>query len=801
MLKNYIVTAFRAMLRNKLASLITILGLALSLVSVFLLALFVQFEISFEAFHEKRDRLCRVIIQGQTYSKDTNYTEVTPVTTGFLLELNFDTLANAVTVAYNEVIVDVGNEAFTEDAAFAEDSFLEMFTFPLMQGDSHTALRYPKSMIITPEVAERYFGETNPVGQTVTIRTPTHPEPVMVTITGIFHNIPRNDSILREILLSFDVYLALQGQVDGGVHAQTYVELLQASMFSEFKDALQEYHLEDLWAESAFETFHLDIERISDIYLYSHIGVPAGSLNPRLLLVSLVLFAAILILVIACINVTNLLIAGFSKRAKEVGLRKVVGAQHSQLIGQFLIEALVLCGLAFVVALMLTEMLLPRFNTLVHRHLTFNLLSNPGFWVAMLGVTLMVGIIAGMYPAFVLAALKPVSTLQGERLPSTRHLRKILVVIQFIASVVLLIASGILAREITFIKNKALGFETRNMLIVDVNVPEFLDRYESFKAELLRLPEVEHITASSSVAWSGIAQLQYPVDIPGTGRIDTSVLLADPDYLETYGIPLLEGSGFPHNQTDSNTILISESAKRAFGWPRISGKAVNLSALADPRSNHGLVVGVVKDFQYVYPMQRPAPLLIVQHPKLYNVHWIYVSIRFHDRVEQSQRVQVEDIWKQFFPTLQFQAELLETRIERQHKENLEPLSASLQAATVFAMFTAYLGLFGLASYETTRRTKEIGIRKALGATSTEIVMHFVKGFVMLALIANVIAWPLAFFLMRLSFRAINYPYPLHMGPLVFLQAGVISVILAIITVSVQTLRAASVNPVNALRYE
>jgi len=808
MLKNYIVIALRTLLRYKVASLISVLGLALGMACALLIFLFVQFELSFDRFHKNRDRIHRVMVHGTRMTQDGEEVD-RPFGVHDLapkLKAEFSRIRQVVRMSPQSATLKYEGRLFeTNRFYFTDPEFFDIFDFPLTRGNPTEVLKNPNSLVLTAEMAEALFGPKDPIGQVIQLKLP-HSDLMPFTVTGILAPIPKNSSIGISCI-AHKPFPAIKALLPDYIplYTITYIELYNESDATEVAARLKGLRIRDFYADSIFSDWYFSLEALKDVYFSEALQIrgSGGSGQPLMkkgdrLLMWLLTALGSLIVCISCINIMNLSTARSANRAKEIGLRKVVGAMRSQLVAQFMTEAVVLSLIAITFAVALAEVFLPYFNTIVHRELTIAYAQNWEFLLAMALLAVLVGIMSGTYPAFFLSAFSPSATLKGERMPSAVGLRKGLMVVQFVVAIMILIFSFLVTRETRFLRDKPLGFEDERVLVVTIDDLSLEQKYAGLKESLLELRGVDSVTASAHVSWDRGLIAHSSFKCIGTDvTIQQSMMLVDPDYLRVHRIPIAEGEDFPANADKAeNMCVINRTAQRELGLDPIVGKKLHHGSFYTRR-----VVGVVEDFHFRYPTEKIRPLVMVPVPEYWGVRRRFVSVKLNPGDLDTVVTHIEKKVKKVFPNLVFSYFWLDRDIEQMFARNNDPWEISLKFFTAFSIFIACLGLFGFAEYETARCTKEIGIRKAIGATRIQIAWHFIKAFIKISVVANILAWPLAFGFVRTILRHIDYPYPFQMGLHLFLWTGVATILITVITVSLQTFRAASVNPVEALRDE
>ena len=807
MFKNYIVIALRILLRWKIASLISIIGLALGMACALLIFLFVQFELTIDRFHGNYDRIYRVLGHGTRLTHDGE--EVDRAITVFelapKLKSEFSKIRQVVRLSPQHATLKYeGRLLETDRFYFSDPEFFDMFDFALIRGNSSTALTNPNSLVLTTEMTEALFGATDPMGRVVQLKLPFG-DLMPLTVTGVLAPIPDNSSI-RIGCLAHKPFESIKALLPNfmPLYAFTFVTLYNTADASDVSEHLKLLKVRDFYADAIFSKLHFALEAFKDVYFSQALyGISSGGgealiRNGNRMLIWLLATIGLLMVGISCINIMNLSTARSANRAKEIGVRKVIGAMRTQMVTQFLIEAVVLSLIALLLAVALTEVFLPYFNTIVHRELTIAYSRNWGYLSAMVLLAVLVGIVSGIYPAFFLSSFSPTTTLKGQNMPSAVGLRKGLMVVQFVVAIMILIFSFLVTREVRFLRDKSLGFQSEHVLVTVINDVELEKKYAGLKESLLELPGVAYVSASAHASWErGIIGWSTFTCIGTDVTLQQSLMLVDPDFLRVHQIPIIEGEDFPANADKAESMcVINRTAKKEMGLDTIVGKKLHHGGFYSRQ-----VVGVAEDFHFNFPTEKIRPLVMVPVPEYWGFRRRFVSIKLKPGDIDGTVALIEKKVKKVFPNMVFDYFWLNRDIERIFAQKNDPWEISLKFFTGFSIFIACLGLFGFAEYETARLTKEIGIRKAVGATRSQIAWHVIKSFLKLAIVANILAWPLVFLAVRYILRAVDYPYPFQMGVWIFFGTGMVTLLLTVLTISLQTFRAASVDPVEALRDE
>ncbi|HET6567955.1 MAG TPA: FtsX-like permease family protein, partial [Rhodothermales bacterium] len=692
-------------------------------------------------------------------------------------------------------------EAIEEDVLFADPALLEVFTFPLRQGNPTTALAAPDNVVLTEAAARKYFGDADPVGKILQIRLDQTFEDFVVT--GVAADVPGNSTIQFGVILPFERLLMYNGAFRDNAESwhfyspETYVELTQGKAAGQIEASLPAFHRkyhEDVIAhlreEGRFDSTIVqtyDLKPIRDVHLTSYSSP----------LYSYILSGiALAVLLIACINFMTLSIGRSARRAKEVGVRKVVGAQRKQIMAQFWGEAFLLSGIALVAGLVLALLFLPVFNTLTGKSLGFGTAGGWTMGAALLGLVALTGLIAGSYPALVLSGFQPIATLTNRlRFGKSSGFTKSLVVLQFAFTVFLVTSTLIMTRQLAYTRSLELGFDKEQVVVIPTSGLDAGRIAERFRTELRRQPSVVGVTASGNTlgrtGTMGIGMTTHD------GKHHTiSVFRVDTNYLDFLGLDLIAGRNFNPNLAGDSTrsVIINEAMARDFGWTDPVGHF--FSELHEDEPAHApVIIGVVKDYHFQSLYKEVGSVMLTLDPD-----WKYENLLVRIRPDNipSTLALLKKTWHNAAPDLPFTYQFLDDQMQVQY-QNDQRWSRIIQYATLFAVLIACLGLLGLAALTVTRRTKEIGIRKVLGASVSHVVVLISREFAFLVAVGVVLAVPAVYFAMRHWLE--NFAYRIELGPGIFLIAGILALIVALATVSYQAIRAALADPVESLRYE
>ena len=806
MLRNYLKSALRNLWRYKGHSLINILGLAVGMTCLILIMLYVKSELSYDRFHVNRDQIYLMNMQvtnPQTGERSKN--AIGPYRLADELKVDFDDFDEIVRFApRGGEYVKVEDQLYLEEhLAFVDPEVFDVFTFPLLEGNGREALVDPYSVVVTPKIAQKYFGDRNPIGQTIKIRD------LDFNISGILQEIPQQSQFQFDILVSMNCAqqafskVVLENWGEGYVF--TFVKVPRKTKAEDYQKRLAEFvavKLED-WKDYSPV---LGMHPLGDLYLDSADFPDFAPGGDRTYVIAFS-FIALFILVIACINFINLATARSSLRAKEVGLRKVVGAERSQLIGQFLSESTLLATICLILAVLLTKLFLRQFNELADRDITWSIFGDIPMLVGLILVTLFVGLVAGSYPALLISGFKPVSILSGKFKIGLKGagMRKVLVTFQFTASILLLIITTAVYKQLDYCRNLNLGFDKEHLVKLPGTPISMRDRYQQFHDELVSNTHIVNAAASSRVPPGSLSSTltTRPEGVPEDQRRGMQTIWTDFDFIETMGFELVAGRSFsrdfPSDATDA--FILNEAAVKELGWTNQSAidKTFGSMELTDWQAGqweerNGKVVGVIKDFHFESLKREIVPTVYFVAPYM---AWSYVVRIAPGDPAESLRV-IQEKWEEFNPEEPFNYVFVD--------ETYEQLYANEdRQARIFAVFAtlaisiACLGLVGLASFTAERRKKEVGIRKVLGASSSTVVVLLSKEFTLLVVLALLVASPFAWFIMR-GWLA-DFAYQVDLGLGVFLLAGLLTLMVAWITVAYQTGKAALTNPVESLRNE
>jgi putative ABC transport system permease protein len=797
MLRNYLKIALRNIRKHKGYSYINISGLALGMACCLLIVLFVRDELSYDRYHENADQIYRVIKETESKGKRSLSISTPPPLSRALVD-DFPEVINSVrliTPTQKEILVSYEDKKFYETRFFfADPSFFDIFTFPLFRGNPETALQEPYSLLITEEMSEKYFGDEDPLGKIITYNNKDD-----YKITGILKNIPHNSHFRFDFLASFTTlnhYFVLPLDDWGSNALYTYILIQERyspekieKRFAEFvrRHVGENHFLKDLY-----------LQPLADIHLHSHLRGEIES-NSDLAYIYIFSAIAILILIIGCFNFVNLSTARHMNRAKEVGMRKIMGADRLQIIKQYLGESILFSLTALPVALVLVEFFLPVFNSLVKKELTVGYISNFSFVITMVSVTFLVGVVSGIYPALFLSSFQPVRVLKAmfRTGPSRSALRSVLVLTQFSITILLITCTVVINNQLNFVKNTKLGFDKDHVIILPIKERSILRMYQPIKNELLRNSNILKVAVSSDIPGkSGVNSNPFrPEGFDLDNKIFLHNMRVDYDFIEALEIEIKEGRAFSEDYlTDaSGAFILNEAAVQEIGWQSPIDKQLEWFPGGD-RYKKGTVIGVIKDFHFKSLHKKIEPLVLHIWPRSFD----NIVIRTRPDDLKGTLVYIRNKWNEFTPNYPFVYSFLDEDFDKLYKSE-ERLGKIFIYFSLLSIFIACLGLVGLASFSTEQRTKEIGIRKVLGASVSNIVLLLSKEFTKWVLIANIIAWPITFYTMNRWLQ--NFAYRVNIGIWTLILTTLFAFMIALVSVSYQSIKVALANPVESLKYE
>lgn len=792
MFKNYFITAVRSLMRNKGFSAINIVGLAVGLATFSLISFYVYHELSFDRYHTKADRVFRIVENLRTENELLLQSTSSPPMGPRMAQEFPEVEAYTRLQRWNLLAERNGISYYEPDSYIADSTIFRVFSFNLLHGDEKTALRDPYSIVLTESMAKKYFGDEGPLGQQIKL------DYDMYKVTGVVEDVPENSHFKFTNLISFSTWSKnnKQGEESGwfwnGFH--TYLLLRDAESADKVRSKMASFITKNIEKGGMYYE-DLPLQSLTEIYLApqrSWENGTRGSVNNIYILSIIALF----ILLIACFNYINLATARASRRLKEVGLRKSLGALRRMLVAQFLGESIIVAFLSGLLAVLLAWLALPAFRTLVDSPLSLSLLPNPWLTVgAALALVLFIGVMAGAYPAFVISGFQPLQIFRpgAKTLYSNQNFRKVLVAFQFIISITLVSGTLLVYDQLYAIRNHDLGFNKNATLVVPTNGDTAIVRHlDAIKDQMKSVNGVMAVTGSGFVPGGGVSNNYTEIEMLDGKFSPTNINynFVDHDFLSTYGIKIVAGRDFSRETKadDTTAYLINETGVRDFGWTpeQAIGKRIN-------RAQGARIVGVVKDFNYksLHAKIEPLMLRLTNYPSR-------LSIRIQDNDVPAIVERVQKKWNELIPYLPFDYSFLDVSYDSQYKAD-QQLGKVASVFTSLAIFIGCLGLLGLTSFAVERRTKEIGIRKVLGASVSNVIILIAREFVILIAVALVIATPITWYL--ISRWEQNFMLKADINPVQFLVAGAAVFTFAWITISFLSFKAATANPTKALRTE
>ena len=797
MLKNYLKITFRNIKRYKTFSLINITGLVIGITCFILIMLYVEYEESYDAFHEHSDRIFRVAYQkpGEMYmGKDAGARSVAALAPTLMEEypeVQFATRFKPI----DRLLLSREEESFYETGLFADEYFFDVFSFQLIRGDKKGILEKPESIVVSTRLAEKFFGDEDPIGRIL------HCSLGRLEIAGIVENVPENSHIQFDWLIPFISQYsaeerASQFQWWGNHNHYSYCLLQDKSTKIDLENKLAAYmnkKFKDFgWDDMSRQIYFL--QPLESIHLRSHLN-GEFSANNSITLIRLFSSIAAFILLIACINTMNLSSARATKRMKEIGIRKVVGGQQHQLFLQIIGESIFLSALSLFAAMGLVYVLLPGLNRFVERNIPLNSVIEWPFILGLLAVMFVSGILSGIYPAGLLSSLKPVSALKGKTDLTAKggSLRNMLVVFQFGMTIILMVASFVIFLQIRYVKEKSLGYNREHVVVIRMTDPGIRKDYSTFRNLIIQNTNVQGITTSNSLPTHIISSTSGKCETEDGDIEELSSLSwtgADFEFFNVFQMEIVKGRAFSREfGTDENeAVIVNETFVRKANWTDSIGKKFQFWG-----KRERVVIGVVKDFHFQSLHQEMKPLFILCQP---DNHYFYARVRSENIPATLEYFR--ETYERFKIRYPFEYFFLDDNFNRMYASE-QKLGQILISFSGLAIFVACLGIFGLASYTAERRTKEIGIRKVLGASVPSILSLLSKGFLKWVMIANIMSWPISYYFMNKWLQ--NYAHRINMSIWIFIFSGFVALVIALLVVSYQSIKAAFANPVDSLRYE
>lgn len=795
MIRNYLKIAFRNLWRHKGFSLINIIGLAVGMTACFLIFIYVNFELSYDKFNQNFDQIYRLNTDIKSPNEVLHWSSAS-APMGPALKADYpDEVKEDVRVFGGTFLVQNGSRKFQENnISFTDPSIFKIFTFPFIQGNPATALSEPFHIVLTETMAKKYFGRTDIVGKSLLLdgKTP-------VQVSGVIKDVPLNSHFNFDVLMSsstMETMKLIYMPEWGNFSNYTYLLLPKGYNAAKLQAKLPAFLARHITEDQRRKGYNytLFVEPLKEVYMDNFRGAPVNGNMTNVYVFSIV---AVFILLIACINFVNLTTARASERAKEVGIRKVIGAFKNQLTMQFLGESVIISMVSFVVSFLLCLLLLPLFNHLAGKIISESIFEH-GYIFILFGISVAIGFLAGIYPSFVLTSFSITSVLKGRFSTSVKGiwLRKGLVIVQFTISIVLIVGTLIVYNQLNYMRGQSLGFDKDQMAIIDFNFDGAVQRQQqTIKDELRQLPGVVSVSGSSNTPGNGtnVAYSEVESRAGSMMPMNLSMYQVDYDFMQQYGFKLLAGRAFSTTfPTDSTkSLILNETAVRQLGYVH-PGDAIGRKFSQWGRT--GQVIGVVKDFHFESLDQNIKPFSFRINP--FNIGVFTVKIKGGQIPNTIAALQNK--WKLLVPQRPFSYSFLDDNFNKQYLTE-DRFGKIFMYFAILAIMISCLGLLGLASYSTLQRTREIGIRKVLGASVPGIVNMLSKEFLQLVAVAALIAFPIAWYGMHNWLK--DFAYRINIGWWVFAVAGILAFLIAITTISFQAIRAAMANPVRSLRSE
>lgn len=799
MLFNYLKVALRNISKQKFYSLINILGLAIGLAICLIIMLFIKDELSYDRHHSNADRIYRALMVWGKQNGEGMRSPIGPYRLLPALKTDFPELDEVIRiVSASGSLVTYENVDYQEEHMFfADKELFKMFDYELLQGDEETALAEPFTMILSESTAKKYFGTQDPMGKSLIVDGDQN-----VMITGVFKDNAHNSHLTADIFVSMETGKTVFNQLVlnnwGEGSSYTYILLPEGTTAGHLAERIPAF-LEKNMGEGSSEGVGIDLQKMTDIHLYSNLpGEIQANSDIRYIYISSAI--ALFIILLASINYMNLATARSIKRALEIGVRKTLGAPRAALIGQFLSESVMIAVFSLVLAFALALLSLPAFNSFMDKQLTLNPLVNPEILLFFVGLTLLVGVISGSYPAFYLSSFQAMGVIRENFSQGTSGLlRKFLVIFQFAISIILIFATVVVFRQWDFLKHKDLGMNQENLIMVPI--PD-LDQYQSLKTQLLANPNILDVGASNKQLTGrlssnlGFKAEQYEPDPNGNNSI--KIVTTDHDFLRTLDVEFAAGRNFSREfvSDDTSAFILNQAAVDKIGWEDAIGKWFETSEFNNggwvPRT--GKVIGVIKNYNHESLYNDVQPVAYYVSKTWLN--WITIRLSGNNMTETMADIKTK--WVQFASEELYDFSFLDDRIDEMYRTE-ERFFNIFTFFTLLAIFIAGMGILGLSAFMAEQRTKEIGVRRVFGASTGSLVLLLTKEFSRLLIIGFIISAPLAYWLLEDWLQ--DFTYRIQIGWLPFVAAGLVAVFMTFLTSGFQSLRAAMGSPIEALKYE
>ncbi len=808
MLRNYLQVALRNLRNSKSYSVINVVGLAVGIACFIIIALFVRDELGYDRYSKNVDQVYRPGFTATFHGREIE-SAMSPAPMGPTVFQDFPEVATYARLHYEGgTLVRYDNKTFVnQQLIWADSTVFGVFTLPFVAGNPRTALDRPNTLVITESAARRYFGQDSPIGKILDVGNGSK-----YIVTGVIKDIPRNSHFHADLLGSLCTLKDSRNPNWMSNNYYTYFLLKKGADAKEFRRRLNRELVDHAGPQvkavtgvsieqflAAGNRVGYNLQPLKSIHLYSHVDYELEQ-NGSISTVYVFSTIAIAILLIACINFVNLATARSEKRAKEVGIRKTLGSPRSHLIWQFIAESVMMSGGSVIIAVGIVELLLPVFNNVADKQLSLDLLSNAWSIPLLVALAVAVGVAAGTYPALYLSSFHPIDVFKSNkrRGGSGSYLRNALVVFQFTVSIALFIGTLVIFDQLKYVRTKDLGFDKEESVVI-YRADDLGAQIQSFENDLRQNGNIISLTNSTGVPGDQYSDSGFWLEGTGAERlIDLRVIRTDVDFARTYRLQMAGGRYLSaQHPSDSDAVVVNQEVAKAFGVKDIVGKYLVLPGETRAEQKRLQVVGVIKDFNYHSLHEPIRPLVMGLLPEA-GSPGPYITVRLAPGNHLSTISYIERAWKKYAGNEEFNFNFLDDKLQKLYSAD-QRTSKIAGAFSILAIFIACLGLLGLAAFVTEQRTKEIGIRKALGASVPEVVALLSAQFAKWVLIANVIAWPLAYLIMNKWLQ--NFAYRTDLTVWIFISSGCIALAIAILTVGLHAVKAATANPVEALRYE
>jgi putative ABC transport system permease protein len=801
MFRNNLKIAFRILKRHKGYSFINIAGLTVGMACFILMMFYIQHELNFDKFHAKYDRLYRVIRKyPENWKGPFKNLAPTPAPLAPTMVAEFPEVAGGTRIGDVTGTMRYENNAFNEAGLFADDRFFDLFSFDLLKGNEATCLRQPFGMVITEKLARKYFGAEDPVGKIIHFskqmdvsQTGSQNENYDLTITGVIRNVPIQSHLRFDYLISFITIASTPGSQDlleqwGRSSYYNYVELIPGIDPESLHERLAEYSPRFRGRDPA----RYILQPLKDLHWKPISANIAGMITndkKNLYLFSVIAF---IILIVACINYMNLATARYSMRMKEIGLRKVVGAQKFQLIKQFIGESVLFSFVSFIFAIVLVVFVFPFFSSLVDRDIQIHWFSNPWIPIIILGIILFVGMFSGSYPALVLSSFQPIAILKGtmKRDSHGKGLRNVLVVFQFAVAVCLITGTMVVWQQLRYIRSTDIGYDREHVIVMPLRDDLARKNGNILSEELRRHDKILAVSGSEFIPLerNNIHSIKYTDEAGESAIVNAFTCEIGYEFFDVFGIQIIEGRNFLREfRTDKkDAVLLNQTAVRSSGMKDPIGKVIDTLGHR--------VIGVVKDYHHSSLHDKIEPMIFFLRPNAYT----FLSARIRPSDIAGTLESLKETVKKYSPYFAFEYYFQDDYFNEKYKSD-QRFGTAFGYASCLAILIACLGVFGLISFSTERRTKEIAIRKVLGASVRSILGRLSKRFILLVALANLLAWPISYYFIKTWLQ--NFAFRINITIWTFLVAGGLSLAISILAVSYKSLQAATANPVDSLRYE